>query len=655
MHLKKVLLYPVLLSGTILFSCSNHQQSESNIQLIPQVQQMEYKSGSMSISDIKTICCNDEWEDIANNFIKDLGNTSNLLLHISHDSSANIIIKNNNELADENYSLKVDSKKIELQAGTNQGIARAISTLHQLILTAENGTLPNVSINDYPRFGYRGLMIDCSRHFWTVDELKETIRHMAFFKLNTIHLHLTDNNAWRLAIDKYPQLTEKGTFYADYPELSGKFYSKEDLKEIVRYASLYGIGVMPEVDLPGHSTALLAAMPHLSCNGGTFEAYPEEMPYKDRKRGAENMICIGNQESYAFVEDIVNALVEIFPSKYIHLGGDEVPTNIWQKCPKCMALYKKEKMTSPGEMQDYFTNKVREIINSKGKTMVGWDEINERHAATPQDILTVWRDYGKRQQKEALERNIPIIMCPQHGCYMDWGYAGNSVRKSYEWDPVLPGVTKEKEKLILGGQGALWTERVATQSRLEWMLYPRMSALAEVLWSSKESRNWDSFYNRITAYYPVMEKLGINFYEDEALNEKEFVPSEEKPALIRAAHIETNIPLNNPYHPEYAFDGRTNSFFWGGSTIGKEHYFTVTLTENIPANEIEVITGDSKDYITKADLLISTDGVIFDKACSFDEYGQAKANLNGKSIKAIKIQVTGQHTCWPIIKEIIIK
>lgn len=389
--------------------------------------------------------------------------------------------------------------------------------------------------------------------------------------------------------------------------------------------------------------------------GGAFEAYPEEMPVNERKRGNENMICVGNPASYAFAEEVVNTLIEIFPSKYIHLGGDEVPTHVWEKCPKCMALYKKEGMKQPGELQDYFTRKMSELVRSKGKIMVGWDEINERHAATSDDVLTVWRDTGEKQQKEALERHIPVIMCPQHGCYLDWGYAGNSVRKSYEWDPVLPGVTKEQEALIKGGQGALWTERVATQSRVEWMLYPRLSALAEVLWSPKEQRNWDSFYQRITSYYPVMEKLGINFYEDDALNEKEFVPTEEKPALIRAAHIDTNIPVNMPYHPEYAFDGRNNSFFWGGSTVGKEHYFTVLLTEATPVKEIEVITGDSKDYITKADLMTSTDGTNFVTVGTFDEYGQAKVQLNGEPVKAVKIQVTGQHTCWPIIKEIILK
>ena len=187
------------------------------------------------------------------------------------------------------------------------------------------------------------------------------------------------------------------------------------------------------------------------------------------------------------------------------------------------------------------------------------------------------------------------------------------------------------------------------------MLYPRICALAEVFWSPKESRNWDDFYQRITLYYPIMEKLGINYYEDDALNEKEFVPSEEKPALIRHAFIETNIPGSPLYHAEYAFDGKTNTFFWGGVSVGKEHYFSIILGEPTKVNEINVITGDSKDYITKADLLISTDGNTFEKVGQFNDLGEASAKLDGKTIKAVKIQVTEQHTCWPIIKEIILK
>ena len=652
--MKKSTMLPLLAAAVSLFLTGCEGKLVEQVDLIPQAQSVTIKNGSFSLADLRTMQAPAEWTENAQTFAGLLQKSAGISLTVS-DIDAPLSLVKNDQLGDEAYTLNIESGRITLQAKDAQGISHALATLHQLILTAKNNKLPVLNIQDKPRFGYRGLMLDCSRHFWTVDELKETLSQMAFFKLNTLQMHLTDNNAWRLAMDKYPELTEKGTFYPDFPDLSGKYYTTDDLKELVRYAQSLGIEIIPEVDLPGHSTALLAAMPQLSCKGGTFEAYPEELPINQRKRGNENMLCIGNPESIRFAQEVVDALIQIFPSPYIHLGGDEVPTAIWEKCPKCQALYKKEGMKEPGEIQDYFTRKMSEYIRSKGKTMVGWDEINDRHAATLEDMLTVWRDDGLNAQKAALERGIPVVMCPQHGCYLDWGYAGNSTRKVYEWDPITDQVTPEQASLVKGGQGALWTERVATQDRVEWMLYPRLAALSEVFWCEPSARNWDDFYRRITAFYPVMKQIGINFYEDDALNEKEFAPTQEKPMLIRPASIDTNIPLNPPYHPEYAFDGKTNSFFWGGSTINPTHYFTVILTEPTDVNSIEVITGDSKDYITKADLLISADGNEFQKVGTFDELGQAKADIGGKPVKAVKIQVTGNHTCWPIIKEIILK
>lgn len=651
---KKMIMLPLLAASVSLFFTGCEGKLVEKVDLIPQAQSVTIGNGSFPLQELRSMQVPPEWNETAKAFTELVQKTTGVSLTIS-DIDAPLSLVKNDKLTEEAYTLEIERGRIVLEANDAQGISNALATLHQLILTAKDNKLPIINIQDKPRFGYRGLMLDCSRHFWTVDELKETLSQMAFFKLNKLQMHLTDNNAWRLAMDQYPELTAKGTYYSDFPDLSGKYYSTNDLKEIVKYAQALGIEIIPEVDLPGHAIALLAAMPQLSCKGGTFEAYPEELPLNQRKRGNENMLCIGNPESIRFAQEVVDALIQIFPSKYIHLGGDEVPTAIWEKCPKCQALYKKEGMKEPGELQDFFTRKMSEYIRSKGKIMVGWDEINDRHAATPEDMLTVWRDNGLKAQKAALERGIPVVMCPQHGCYLDWGYAGNSTRKVYEWEPVTSQVTPEQEALVKGGQGALWTERVATQDRVEWMLYPRLAALSEVFWTNASKRNWDDFYRRITDFYPVMRKMGINFYEDDALNEKEFAPTQEKPMLIRPASIDTNIPLNSPYHPEYAFDGKTNTFFWGGSTINPSHYFTVILTEPAKISDIEIITGDSKDYITKADLLISEDGNKFNKVGTFDELGQAKAHVGGKPVKAVKIQVTGNHTCWPIIKEIILK
>ncbi len=621
--------------------------------LIPQPVSVVDGSGSFTLTSGAGIRVPRAWRATADHFAALLRRSAGLDLKVG--AGGPVRLQKDRGLAPEAYSLVVAADGITISASTVAGASHALATLAQLVLTSADGRIPAVRIDDSPRFAYRGLMLDCSRHFWTVDELRETLSHMAFFKLNKLHMHLTDNQAWRFAMDGYPDLTTKGTHYPDFPALSGHFYSKADLRGLVEYAATLGIEVIPEVDMPGHGTALLAAMPQLSCNGGTFAPYPEERPLGERRRVGENMLCIGNPASFEFARRVVDALAEVFPSRYIHFGGDEVSTSVWAKCPKCQDLMKRMGMKREGELQDYFTREMSRYIRSKGKVMIGWDEINDRGAATEHDVLTVWRGDGLKYQQAALERGIPVIMCPQNGCYYDWGYAGNSVRKVYEWDPVGPGVDAGQLPLVMGAQGALWTERIATQDRVEWMLFPRLTALSEVLWTPASGRNWDSFYGRVTACYPVMEKLGINFYADDALNEKEFVPTPEKPTLVRPAVIETNIPANSPYHPEYAFDGRSNSFFWGGCTVDASHYFTVTLSEPTEVNELEVVTGDSKDYITAADLLVSEDGAKFEKVGSFDAEGQAKVSLSGRMVKAVKIQVTGPHTCWPIIKEIMLR
>lgn len=652
MKKRQLLVSFLVTAGLFLSSCEG--KLTDHVNLIPQADSVEIQNGSFAVSNLKSIQCPDEWKATAALFADDLRKTSGLDVVLVQENPS-VSVTKNVDMPAEAYKLVVTSGGVSIETADVAGLNHAWSTLHQLVLTAVDAKLPALTILDKPRFGYRGLMLDCSRHFWTVENLKETIDHLAFFKFSRLQMHLTDNNAWRLAMDKYPELTEKGTFYPDFPELSGKFYTKEDLKEIVKYAADRGIEIVPEVDLPGHAIALMSALPQLSCNGGQFEPYPEERALNKRRRGGETMICIGNPASLEFAEEVVETLAEIFPSRYIHLGGDEVPTAVWEKCPKCQALFKRENMKHPGELQDYFTRKLGEIVRAHGKVMVGWDEINDRNAATPQDMLTVWRDKGTPNQLKALERNIPVVMCPQHGCYFDWGYAGNSTRKVYEWDPVSEEVTADKLPLVKGGQAALWTERIATQDRVEWMLYPRMCAMAEVLWSPKDKRDWENFYERITNFYPVMEKLGINYYEDDAMNEKEFVPTEEKPALVRHAFIETNIPTAHPYHAEYAFDGKSNTFFWGGLSVGPEHYFTIKLGEPTKVEEIQVISGDSKDYITKADLLVTEDGENFVKVGTFNDLGEASAKLGGKVIKGVKIQITGQHTCWPILKEVILK
>ena len=546
------LLYAIC--GLCLFIACQ-QKPRERLNLIPQVDSICVRNGYFQIQALKTIQIPAKWEKVGKLFIKDLSEKSSIFIQLTNQN-ANIKIIENPSLPAEAYQLNIKKDFIQIEANDIPGLNHALVTLQQLIWNSTKGLLPELTITDHPRFSYRGIMLDCSRHFWEISELKKTIDQMAFFKLNTLHLHLTDNQGWRFAIDKYPQLTKKGSYYYDYPELSGKYYSKSDLKDLVNYASLRGITIIPEIDLPGHCISLLAGLPELSCQGGIFETYPEEREANKRKRVAEHMICIGNPQSLAFVEDVVDALTEIFPSPYIHLGGDEVGTNIWEKCPKCMALYRQQGMKDIHEIQDYFTKEVSRIVRSKGKTMIGWDEINTRNAASTDDILTIWQNDDKEQQKKALDRNISVIMCPKDPCYFDFGYARNPTRKVYEWEPIDETIPQELHSLVKGGQACLWTEFVTTQTDVEKMYYPRLCALAEVLWIKPEKKDWTDFYSRLTHFQSTFDLLDINYYIGEKVEDNWFNAVKEQPELIQPARIETNITAIKYYNPEYAFDGK---------------------------------------------------------------------------------------------------
>lgn len=654
--MKKVIVVSLFL-GAVLVGCKSQKAvvlSNMELTIIPKPKSVAITSKKLDIKLLNEVEVPADWADLGKQLI-DFNKKNNLptIALVDKVTSIALRIKKVSNLSLEAYKLQINDKGVLIEASDYGGAFNALQSWKQIVSRAEDTTVMQLKIEDEPRFSYRGLMLDCSRHFWTVEELKETITQMSFFKLNKLHLHLTDNNAWRIEIKSYPKLTSAGTYYKDYPALSNKFYTQEDLKQVVAFAGQYNIEVIPEIDLPGHAIGILAAYPELSCTGGEFEVFPEEMPMKDRRRGNINMLCLGNPDVYTFAERVIQEVIAIFPSQKIHLGGDEVPTNIWEKCPKCQKIHQQEGMKSWGELQDYFTKRMAVLVKKNNKTMVGWDEINERNAASSDDIVMAWRDYGFKQAIEAMERNVPVIMAPQHGSYYDWGYAGNATRKVYEYDPISKEMEAlNKNDLVLGGQACLWTERVATQDRVEEMLYPRITALAEVLWSPKESRNWDSYLKRLNQSYNQMQALGINYYVDDAINETEFIPKNEKPALVRHAWLTTNLPNHGNYHLEYIFDGKSNTFYWGSRSIGVGDWYQIQLGEAILANKISVITGDSKDYIQYADLLISEDGETFQKVASFTDDGIAVANVKGKTVRAIRIEATKQHTCWPVIKEV---
>ena len=636
-----------------LLSACNPPAGKQVWGMIPKPDSVCYHPGSLSIETLKTLQMPDGWKDTGAAFLDDMRKRTGLILSFSAEAG-HCQVKMDNDLPEEAYVLRIQKEGIRIETGGKAGAYHALVTLQQLVLQSGDGKLPYVTISDSPRFPYRGMMLDCSRHFWSIDELKESIDQLSFFKLNVLHLHLTDNQGWRLALDDFPDLVKKGSYYKDYPELSGKYYTKEELKDLVAYAAARGVEIIPEVDLPGHSLALLAGMPELSCRGGLFETYPEEMPSEQRKRTNETMVCVGNPQVYTFVADLVDALAEIFPSPFIHLGGDEVSTAIWETCPKCQALYQKEGMTDYHQLQDYFTRQVRELVHAKGKTMMGWDEINARGAASPEDMLTIWRNDGIEQQEKALERNIPVVMCPKDPCYFDFGYARNPTRKVYEWEPVEEGLPEEKQALVKGGQGCLWTEFVTSQAEVERMFYPRLCALAEVLWSKPEKRNWTDFFHRLQAG-SWLDKLGIDYYPGDSLEEQWFRPKGDSVKLVHAAQVKTDMAAAwGGYEAVCAFDGSLETFFSTSYAPQKGNYLVVILDEPLRIQSVKVICDDSKEYLSQADLLISTDGETFQKVAQFSPVGKASASWDGEPVKAVKIEVTGNHFNRLTIREIVL-
>ena len=488
------------------------------VQLIPQAESVEILNGAYALSNLQSIQAPEAWKATAENFINDVKKTANMQVSLATEG-ASVVLAENANLPKEAYTLSITKNGIQLEANSVEGISHALTSLHQLILTAKDGQLPVLNIQDKPLYGYRGLMLDCSRHFWTVDELKESIDQMDFFKFNTLHLHLTDNQAWRMAVDKYPSLIKEGTYYYDFPEMSGKYYSKEDLKEIVRYAGSRGIEVIPEIDLPGHMLAALASYPELGCSGGPYEVWG--------KWGvADEVLCAGREETMIFLEDVLDEVADLFPSEYFHIGGDECPKVCWEKCPRCQAKIKELGLKDEGEfkaehyLQSYVMTRMSNFLEKKGKKIIGWDEILEGEVAENAIVMS-WR--GTEGGIKAAQMGHDVVMTPNSFFYLDYYQSEDKdneplaiggylpVEKCYSYEPCTDEMTPEQQKHILGVQANLWTEYIGTNEYLEYMLLPRMTALSEVQWCQPENKNWERFLDSADEFCAIYDMAGYNY------------------------------------------------------------------------------------------------------------------------------------------------
>jgi hexosaminidase len=508
----------------------------NEISLIPAPVEMNISGEGFKISKKTTLIYNDkELEDISG-IVSDLWKSYlgfGIKPEFSETTPSGVVLLSINKvfdqtIGDEGYRLNITKNGIVVTANKPAGILYGTQTVYQLLSTHDNGRLPGLEITDYPRFVYRGLHLDVSRHFYPVEFIYKLIDQMAMHKLNVFHWHLIDDQGWRLEIKKYPKLTEVGAWRVDMPDLHwnsrplvndpenatyGGYYSQEEVKALVAYAAERNITVMPEIEMPAHVMSALAAYPEFSCTGENLGVPPGGV------WPITHIYCAGNDATFDFLEYVLVEVMEMFPSEYIHIGGDEADKTNWKSCPRCQARIKNEGLANEDELQSYFIARMEKFLNANGRKLMGWDEILEGGLA-PNATVMSWR--GKEGGIEAARMGNTAVMTPVSHCYFDY-YQGDpdleplafgghiTLAKVYSFEPIPEELTTEEGKLILGAQANVWTEYMPVSSHVEYMTFPRLAALAEVVWSPKEQRNWSDFSRRMGAQYRRYQHNDINY------------------------------------------------------------------------------------------------------------------------------------------------
>ena len=507
----------------LFFSQTNTIYSQLN-NIIPTPKEQTIKNGFMLIENNPEIINNDKFKSA----LTLLENAINEL-NLDNDEKPKNKIKfsYNKKLDNEEYILRINSNLITISASTENGAIFGFQSLNQLInLNLNNGVikLKNQEIKDSPRFKYRGMHLDVGRHMYPVDFIKKYIDGLAMLKFNNFHWHLTEDQGWRIEIEKYPKLNNIGSFrdstlighYGDKPRQYDKsryggFYTKKEIKEIVKYANKRGINVIPEIEMPGHSQAAVASYPMLGCTGEQVGVAPLWGVFKE--------IYCSKNETFDFLEDIIDEVVELFPSKYIHIGGDEAPKTNWKACGNCQDVIEREGLKDEYELQSYFITRMEKYINSKGKQIIGWDEILEGGLA-PNATVMSWR--GISGGIEAAKMNHEVIMTPNAVCYLDHYQAKDTkneplaiggytpIEEIYNYEPIPSELDKSLHKYIIGAQGNVWTEYMKTSDHVEYMVFPRILALSEVVWADNRP-SFEDFEKKVNDTYPILDRMNINY------------------------------------------------------------------------------------------------------------------------------------------------
>ena len=523
----KTHLYLKFLIIILLTSCRPEMDEIIKPSIIPKPLSQKIGNGSFIFNNDVAIVSEPKLQEVSNYFTLYLKDNYNFELS-NNNSTKKITFKIDDSINnDEGYELNVSKNNITVKSKHTKGAFYAVQSLLQLLpLPSSSNTfkIACVNIKDEPQYKYRGMHLDVGRHFFSVDFIKKYIDLMARLKMNTFHWHLTEDQGWRIEIKKYPKLQEIAAFrketlighYNDQPhQFDGKpyggFYTQEQIKEVVAYAKTRQVTIIPEIEMPGHSQAAIAAYPELGCSGKQVEVAT--------KWGVFDEVYCPKESTFKFLEDVIDEVVALFPGKYIHIGGDEAPKTNWKNCEYCQKLIKKEGLKDEHGLQSYFIARMEKYINTKGKQIIGWDEILEGGLA-PNATVMSWR--GTSGAVQAAKEGHDVILTPGSHCYFDHYQSENEneplaiggflpLEKVYHFNPIPEGLTDKEATYVLGAQGNVWTEYMQTEKQVEYMAYPRAVALSEVLWSSPEHKNYSDFINRLEQYQKRLDLLEVNY------------------------------------------------------------------------------------------------------------------------------------------------
>ncbi len=551
----KIIIYLlVILVG--LSSCDNKLKinTESAYCIIPQPESIKIEKGQFKINrstEIRVYPLDEATKLPAQFLSKLLTNPTGNKLNITETNkiSRNCICLFLDESVtnDEGYELSVSTDNTVIKASTAAGLFYAVQSIRQLlpaevekeeIIEGLELTIPACEIADAPRFVYRGMHMDVGRHLFPVEYIKRYIDMIALHKLNTFHWHLTEDQGWRIEIKKYPKLTEVGAYRdqtvkafktgespSDFDgKRYGGYYTQDEVKDIVKYAKERFVTIIPEIEMPGHAMAALASYPEYSCTGGPFKVAENWGIFKD-------VYCAGNDSVFTFLEDVLSEVIDLFPGEYIHIGGDECPKLRWEECPKCQRRIKEQRLKSQFELQTYFITRIEKFLLSKGRNIIGWDEILEGGIA-PNATIMSWQ--GEEGGIAASAQKHKVIMTPNLFTYYNYYQttpdgepqaAGHilSLEKAYSYDPMPKNISDEQKKYIIGAQGCLWTEFFPTAELMEYMAYPRMFAMSELNWTPLERKDFDSFVTRFEKNKRRYDMIGINYYKGDVYQKEEYV------------------------------------------------------------------------------------------------------------------------------------